>query len=71
MPGDDVSVDQIVSAQPVLIPEMPGFLTSKILWGATTFVDNVSDYVYVYIMRDLTLDETLFLLVPLPFPLLP
>ena len=27
--------------------------------GATTFVDHVSDYVYVHLMRDLTLDETL------------
>ena len=38
---------------------MSGFLTSKRLWGATTFVDLVSDYVYVHIMRDLTLNETL------------
>ena len=59
MPGDGVSVDQIVSAQPGLIPQMSGFLTSKRLWGATTFVDHVSDYVYVHLMRDLTLDETL------------
>ena len=50
MPGDGVSVDQIVSAQPGLIPQMSGFLTSKILWGATTFVDHVSDYVYVHLM---------------------
>ena len=59
MPGDGVSVDQIVSAQPGLIPQMSGFLTSKRLWVATTFVDHVSDYVYVHIIRDLTLDETL------------
>ena len=38
---------------------MSGFLTSKRLWGATTFVDHVSDYVYVHLMQDLTLDETL------------
>ena len=38
---------------------MSGFLTSKILLGATTFVDHVSDYVYVNLMRDLTLNETL------------
>ena len=29
------------------------------LWGATTFVDHVSDYVYVHLMRDLSLAETL------------
>ncbi len=28
-PGDGVSVDQIISAQPSLIPQMAGFLTSK------------------------------------------
>ena len=59
MPGYGVSVDQIVSAQTGLIPQMSGFLTSKILWGATTFIDHLSDYVYVHLMRDLTLDETL------------
>ena len=58
-PGDGVSVDQIISAQPGLIPQMSGFLTSQRLWGCTTFVDHVSDYVYVHLMRDMTLDETL------------
>ena len=38
---------------------MSGFLTRQRLWGATTFVDHVSDYVYVHLMRDLSLDETL------------
>jgi len=31
-PGDGVSVDQIISAQPGLIPQMAGFLTSKRIW---------------------------------------
>ena len=52
-------VDQIVSAQPRLIPQMSGFLTSYRLWGCTTFVDHVSEYVYVNLMRDLSLSETL------------
>ena len=59
MPGNGVSVDQIVSAQPGLIPQMSGFLTSKKVWGCTAFVDHASDYVYVHLMKDLTLDETL------------
>ena len=54
-----LSVDQIVSSQPGLIPQISGFLTSKRLLGATIFVYHVSDYVYVHLMRDLTLDETL------------
>ena len=52
-------VDQIVSAQPGLIPQMYGIITNQRLWGATTFVDHVSDYVYVHLMRDLSLTETL------------
>jgi hypothetical protein len=58
-PGDGVSVDQIVSAQPGLIPQMSGFLTSDRIWGATTFVDHVSDYVYVHLMKSFTIEETL------------
>ena len=57
--GDGVSVDQIVSAQTSLILYMSGFLTNQRLWGATTFIDHVSDYVYVHLMRDLSLPETL------------
>ena len=58
-PGDCISIDQLVSAQPGLIPQMTGFLTNMRIWGATVFVDHVTDYVYVALMRDLTLDETL------------
>ena len=59
VPGDGVSIDQIVSAQPGLIPQMAGFLTSDRIWGATTFCDHVSDFVYVHLMRNFTLEETL------------
>ena len=55
-PGDCVSIDQIVSAQPGLIPQMSGFLTNTRLWGATVFVDHVSDYVYVALMCALSQD---------------
>ena len=58
-PGDGVSADQIVSAQPGLVPQMSGFLTKDRIWGATTFVDHVSDYVYVHLMTDFTIEETL------------
>ena len=54
-----MSIDQLVSAQPGLIPQASGFLTSMRIWAATVFVDHVSDYVYVALMRDLTLSETL------------
>jgi hypothetical protein len=38
---------------------MAGFLTSKQIWGCTTFVDHVSNYIYVHLMRDFTANETL------------
>ena len=58
-PEDVVSVHQIVSAQPVPIPQMSGFLTSQHFWGCITFMDHVSKYVYVHLMRDLPLSEML------------
>ena len=54
-PGDVVSVDQIISAQPGLIPQMTGALTKERIWGCTTFVDHVSGFVYAHLMRDLSL----------------
>jgi len=57
--GDGTSVDQIVSAQPGLIPQMTGFLTSYRIWGTTNFCDHVSDFVYVHLMHNFTLEETL------------
>ena len=38
---------------------MYGFITNQRLWGATTFVDHVSYYVYVHLMIYLSLTETL------------
>ncbi len=57
-PGDGVSVDQIISTQPGLIPQMAGFLTSKWIWGCTTFVNHVSNYIHVHLMKDFTIIET-------------
>ncbi len=58
-PGDGVSTDQLVSAQPGLIPQISGTLTSDRITGATVFVDHVARYIYVHLMRDLTSDATL------------
>ena len=38
---------------------MYGFITNQCLWGCTTFVDYVSDYVYVHIVRNIFLAEML------------
>jgi hypothetical protein len=58
-PGKCVSMDQMVSAQPGLIPQMTGFLTNLCIWSARIFVDHYLDNVFVALMRDLTLDEML------------
>ncbi len=58
-PGDGTSVYQIVSAQPGLIPQMAGFPTSNRIWGTTIFCNHVSNFVYVHLMQNFTLVETL------------
>ena len=58
-PGDGTSVDQIVLAQPGLIPQMSGFPTSNRIWGTTHFCDHASNFVYIHLMRNFILKETL------------
>ena len=50
-PRNGVSVDQIVSAQSVIIPHILGFRTIQRLWECTTLVDHISNYVYVHLIR--------------------
>jgi hypothetical protein len=52
-------MDQMVSAQPGLILQMGGRLTDLRIMGTMICVDHFSDHVYVYLMKDLTLLETL------------
>ena len=58
-PGDVVSVDQIISVQPGLIPQISGFLMNKKIWGCTTFVDHIRNFAYIHLMRDFTLSEAI------------
>jgi hypothetical protein len=58
-PGARASMDHLVSAQPGLILQIAGNLTGQRINGATVIVDHFSDHVYVYLMRNLTLDETI------------
>jgi hypothetical protein len=58
-PGAHPSMDHLVSAQPGLIPQITGKLTGQQINGATVIVDHYSDQVYVYLMQNLTLEETL------------
>ncbi len=57
--GTKASTDQLVFAQPGLIPQISGKLTHQRINGATVFVDHFYDHVYAYLMRDHTLDETI------------
>ena len=36
-----------------------GFLTNQRIWRVTTFVDHVSDFVYIHLMRDFSLADIL------------
>ena len=58
-PGQCVGVDQLISAQPGLIPQEKGNLTRGRIWACTIFVDYFTDFVFVALMRDLTGESTL------------
>ena len=44
-PGKRVGTDQIVSAQPGLVPQEKGQITRSRIWGATVYVDYASHWV--------------------------
>lgn len=58
-PGQTVGTDQIVSAQPGLVPQWKGKLTRSRIWGATIFVDYATKWVKVHLMTEATGAETL------------
>ena len=58
-PGAGVSIDQMISAQPGLVPQVSGRLTSARIWAATIFLDHFSRHVHVHLMRDQTQASTL------------
>jgi hypothetical protein len=58
-PGARALADQPISAQPGLILQISGKLTHQCVNGSTIFVGHFSDHVYAYLMRNLTLDETI------------
>ena len=58
-PGDTVGVDQLISAQPGLVPQQRGIMTRARVWAATVFVDYVTGYTHVSLMNDQSGDATL------------
>ena len=58
-PGDTVGVDQLISAQPGLVPQSKGNPTRARIWAATVFIDYVPGCVHVGLMPDQSGDTTL------------
>ena len=58
-PGQRVGTDQIVLAQPGLVPQEKGQMTRARIGGATFFVDYDSRWVKVHLMKDATGDLNL------------
>ena len=59
VPGEVVSVEQLVSPTPGLIAQMTGFITRKRYKYATVFVDQFSGLGFVYLQREASVEETL------------
>ncbi len=57
--AQELSMDHLISAQPGLIPQIIWRLTCMQISGATVIVDHYSDHVYVFLMCNLSLEETL------------
>jgi len=58
-PGAKVSTDQLVVAQPGLVPRMSGRHTNERVCGATGFVDHYTNYSYSSLQTSLDGDQTL------------
>lgn len=58
-PGDCVSVDQMESRTPGLIAQLKGTPMKARYVAATVFVDHVSRFSYVHLMKDMTSAKTL------------
>ena len=57
-PGQCVGVDQMISAQPGLVPQEKGHMTRARIWACTIFIDYFTGFTYVALMRDLTVEST-------------
>ena len=54
------SIEQMVSDQPGLKPQVTGALTHVRLWAATIFTDKNCDYRYAHLMRGTSAGETIW-----------
>ena len=58
-PGETIGVDQLISAQPGLVPQEKGMMTRAQIWAATVFICYVTGYIHVGLMTDQSGDQTL------------
>ena len=58
-PGDCVSIDHLISAQPGLIPRICGKHTMDRICAAVVFKDHNSDFDYTHLMTSCNLEETI------------
>ena len=58
-PAETIGCDQLISAQPGLVPQSKGLLTRARIWAATIYVDYVTGYVHVGLMQDQSGESTL------------
>ena len=58
-PGKCVSTDQLISAQPGLVPQTGGSLTRDRIWAANLAVDHYTDVHKAVLMRSPSTEETL------------
>ena len=59
VPGDTVSVDQLISQTPGLIAQMSGILTTQRYTCVTVFVDHYSNLGYVHLQKTTSVEHTL------------
>ena len=59
LPGEQISVDQLVSPTPGLVAQISGKLTKQRYQYDTVFVDNFSRFTYVHMQKTLLAKETI------------
>ena len=59
VPGETVSVDQMISPTPGLVAQMTGMLTTKQYIYATIYVDHFSGYSFVWVQKTTSAEDTL------------
>ena len=58
-PEETVRCDQLISAQPGIVPQDKGILTRARIWAATIYVDYVTGYVHGVLIQDQSGNVTL------------